>query len=179
MKVATAIAILAVSMTAMLGIAAPAGAVNVKTDLDAYSINRPGNLPLVRPSNGDAEFKIKRNKGTVDYTVNFSGIQSGVIMAHIHLGNAWQNGPVMVWLCETAAPFVAPVGSPPQCPGGTDGTITGTFTAADVVGSGGEQISSGDFDTLLDLIDAGAAYVLVHSSEFIPGEIRGQFDGKD
>ncbi len=85
----------------------------------------------------------------------------------------------MVWLCEIAAPFVAPVGAAPQCPDGTDGTITDTFTAADVIGPGGEQISSGDFNILLDIIDAGAAYVLVHSNEFIPGEIRGQFGGND
>lgn len=88
MKFTIAIGTLAVFTTATLGVSAPAGAVNVKTDLDAYSINRPSNLPLVRASNGDARFKIKRNKGTVDYRVNFSGIQSGVIMAHIHLGNA-------------------------------------------------------------------------------------------
>jgi hypothetical protein len=149
----------------------------VKTDLSAYSLNRPSGLPLVRDSGGEAGFKVDRRRRTVDDRVDFRDIASGVIMAHIHLGNSWQDGPIMVWLCETpGAP--APAGTTaPTCPPGTDGTIGGTFGPEAVLGPGGEQIAAGDFDTLLNLIDAGAAYVLVHSNELRPGEIRGQFAG--
>ena len=172
---------LALGIAATLGLSTPALADNARAELSALKVNRfnadqnVSNLPLARTSEGSARLQLERKKDRINYVLDFHDIQSGVIMAHIHWGNAWANGPVVVWLCETEN-FRGPQPAP-QCPAGPDGVIEGSFDASDVLGPGGDIIGAGDLDMLVRAINQGAAYTLVHSNEFRPGEIRGQLSG--
>ena len=78
-----------------------------------------------------------------------------VTMSHIHSGAAGVNGPVRVFLFR----------------GPTTGTVNGrlvegSFTAADVTGI--------SLEALLAEMQAGTAYVNVHTTQFPGGEMRGQ-----
>jgi hypothetical protein len=54
------------------------------------------------------------------------------------------------------------------------GTVTGLLTQANVVGPAGQGIPPTQFAEIVAAIRAGVAYVNVHSSTFLGGEIRGQ-----
>ena len=95
-----------------------------------------------------------------------------VVAAHIHLGDADVNGPVVAFLFSGAEQ------------GRVNGVIaTGTITADNLVGPlNGQPLSA-----LVEQLDAGETYVNVHTNDFVPptntgpgdfpgGEIRGQID---
>jgi hypothetical protein len=50
--------------------------------------------------------------------------------------------------------------------------ISGTITAADVIGPTAQGVEAGAFDELVQAIRAGATYVNVHSTLFPGGEVR-------
>ena len=62
---------------------------------------------------------------------------------------------------------------PPACPA-RSGTVTGTLTAADVVGPTAQGIAAGEFEEVLEALRSEAGYANVHSTKFAGGEIRGQ-----
>ena len=64
---------------------------------------------------------------------------------------------------------------------GTEGTVTGVITPAQVVGPAGQGIAAMEFGELVRALRAGAAYANVHTTTFGGGEIRGQIgdDGDD
>ena len=76
------------------------------------------------------------------------------------------NGAVVIFLCGG--------GGTPACPGPTSGTVTGTITAASVLGVGTQEITAGDLDDVFAAIDAGVAYVNLHTVNSPGGAIRGQ-----
>lgn len=119
--------------------------------------------PVETRARGMAHFQLSRDGSEISYRLIVANIED-VLMAHIHLAPAGQNGGVVVWLY--------PDGPPPQLiEGRSDGVLaTGTITSSDLVGSlGGETL-----DALLDEIRNGGAYVNVHTSANPGGEIRGQ-----
>jgi len=120
-------------------------------------------------SPGSGEFSAQVSADAIDYTLSYSGLASGVLFAHIHFGQMGVNGGVSVFLCSNAP---APVPTP-TCPI-TDGTVSGTIEADDVIGPDGQGIMAGGLDELLDAVDAGVTYVNVHTNDFPGGEIRGQ-----
>jgi hypothetical protein len=137
------------------------------------------------PAHGEFKAKIAKDDKSVDYELTFSELTGTVQQSHIHFAQKSVNGSVVVWLCQTAttpAP-VAVAGITPMCP--QSGTVTGTFTAANVVAAGtaSQQITAGELDEVLAAIRAGFAYVNVHATPLNPGgEIRGQIgrgDDKD
>jgi hypothetical protein len=95
-----------------------------------------------------------------------------VIMAHIHIGKSRLNGPIMVWLCQTAT-NVDPTGLSPACPV-TEGTVEGTIEAAGILTAGTTGIAAGEFDEFVRTLRETAGYVNVHTTAFPGGEIRGQ-----
>lgn len=112
---------------------------------------------------GQATFKLSADGESLDYKLIVANIDN-VLMAHIHLAPAGQNGNIVVWLY--------PDGPPPQLiEGRTQGVLAeGTITADDLTG----PLAGATMDDLLDEIRAGNTYVNVHTSEFGAGEVRGQ-----
>lgn len=128
----------------------------------------PSNESLGR---GVATFQLSSDGSTIHYKLIASNIEN-VVAAHIHLGTADVNGPVVAFLYGNAAPGG----------GRTDGVLAqGTITAANLVGPlVGQPLSA-----LVDAIRAGNTYANVHTNDGVApantgpgdlpgGEIRGQ-----
>jgi len=120
---------------------------------------------------GNAHFEVSDDGMSVSYKLIVANIEN-VVASHIHVGAPGANGPVVVFL----------YGPQPAGGGRLNGVIAeGTFTAANLVGPlAGQPLSA-----LLDNIQAGNAYVNVHTNDgvaptntgpgdFPGGEIRGQ-----
>ncbi len=119
------------------------------------------------PASGHFHARVRH--GSIDYSLFYRDLDSGVLFAHIHFGQRAVNGGVSVFLCSNA-PAPTPT---PACPQ-FGGKVSGTLTADDVIGPAGQGIDPGEFDEFVDAIRAGATYVNVHTNDFPPGEIRGQ-----
>jgi hypothetical protein len=108
---------------------------------------------------------VNQDETMIDYELSYSDIQFGTAtVAHIHLGRPGITGGVSAFLCGG--------GGKPACPA-TSGTVTGTITAADVIGPAGQGIAAGELAELLRALREGATYANVHSTGFPGGEIRG------
>jgi hypothetical protein len=114
------------------------------------------------------------NDGTsLSYSLTFSGLEGTVTQSHIHFGQRAVAGGISMWLCETLT-NPSPSASTPTCPAAPGGTVTGTLTAAEVVGPAGQGIAANEFGEIVAAMRSGNAYVNVHSSKVPGGEIRAQ-----
>jgi hypothetical protein len=103
---------------------------------------------------------------TITFTLDYANLAANPMAAHIHFGQRKVNGGVMVFFCGG--------GGKPACPTATSGTITGTITAADVVGPAEQGIATGDFASVARAIRTGNSYANIHDDKFSNGELRGQ-----
>ena len=122
---------------------------------------------------GGGRFDARVQRDSVRYTLSYGKLSAPVTQAHIHFGQFSVNGGVSVFLCSNGD---APSGTP-SCP--PSGEVRGTLTAADVIGPAAQGIAPGELEELIAAIDAGVAYVNVHTTAFPTGEIRGQLDEDD
>ncbi len=121
----------------------------------------------VPPINTAGSASFQMTLGTpINFTLKYSGLSANPAVAHIHFGQPGVSGGVMIFLCGG--------GGQPACPAATSGTITGTITAANVVGPAAQGISAADLTSALDAIEDGEGYVNMHTANFPSGEIRGQ-----
>jgi hypothetical protein len=127
--------------------------------------------PDVYALTGVFEAWLDKASQTLRYELTYSGLEGDVRQGHIHLGQHHVNGGIMVWLCQTSA-NVDPTGLSPVCP--QSGTVTGTLSAANVIGPSGQGVAANEFAEFLAALRAGVGYVNVHSTKFPGGEIRGQ-----
>jgi hypothetical protein len=107
---------------------------------------------------------------TIGYELSYSGLQADATQAHIHFGQPAVNGGISVFLCSNLGN--GPTGTQ-ACPL-RGGTISGTLTAASVLGPDVQGIAPGEIDALVDALREQLAYVNVHSTRWTGGEIRGQ-----
>lgn len=117
---------------------------------------------------GSFEATIDDEAMTITFELRYSGLTTPASASHIHLGNRFTNGGVSAFFCGG--------GSKGPCPPGTtdEAVVTGTITAADVIGPTVQGIAPGEFKELVQAIRAGVTYVNVHNATFPGGEIRGQ-----
>jgi hypothetical protein len=134
----------------------------------------PNSGPVSTGASGSFQARFNEATQQFDYTLSYSGLEGTVQQAHIHFGHRNVNGGISVWLCETAT-NPSPVATTPECV--QEGTVTGSFGAAEVVGPTGQGIAPGEFAELLSAIRARLTYANVHSSKFPAGEIRAQIRG--
>jgi hypothetical protein len=142
---------------------------------------------------GTAKLDLDKNAGTVTYTLTYSNVgttppQTGTVsQAHIHFGKARDSGGILVFFCTNIAlppTFTGP--TPQNCPQNS-GTVSGTWTKADVQGILGQNVVAGDFDALEDALESNTAYANVHTiplqgatnTAYPGGEIRGQVHAAD
>ena len=121
-------------------------------------------VPNDSRAQGQAIFQVSADGTEIHYKVLVANIEN-VTQAHIHCcANSEGTAGIVVWLYPSA---------PPQrlIPGRSQGAIgEGVITQSSLVGGlAGQPLS-----VLLDRIASGLAYVNVHTSQFPPGEIRGQ-----
>jgi hypothetical protein len=114
---------------------------------------------------GQGSVKLSLSGGTLSFTLIFTNLSANALAAHIHFGRSRENGGVIVFLCGG--------GGTPACPASVSGTISGTITAANVIGPAAQGISAGDFAALTTALVSQAAYADIHTANFPAGEIRG------
>jgi hypothetical protein len=126
-------------------------------------------------TNGHAVFngRTAGDWNSIDWDLTFDGLQAPIQQAHIHFAQKAVNGPIIIWLCGTPA-LPGPAGTQP-CP--QSGTISGTITAANVAASPAtQQLRAGAIGDMIVAMDAGYAYVNIHTAISPGGEIRGQIN---
>jgi len=122
----------------------------------------------VNSTTGIGEFRAQLDSAgsTLTFELEYSGLEGATtLFAHVHLGQRGVNGGVSFFLCGG--------GGKPACPA-TQASITGTVTAADVVGPSGQGIAPGEFAEIVSAMQSGTSYANVHTDKHPGGEIRGQ-----
>jgi hypothetical protein len=134
-------------------------------------------MTLSTPARGSFSGRISRDGDEIDWRLEYRGIPTSVLQAHIHFGDHHTNGGISVFLCTNLGN--GPAGTPP-CPNepGTN-VVTGTSGAASVIGPAGQGIAAGEWEEFLRAIRAHRTYVNVHSETYPGGEIRGQIKVDD
>jgi CHRD domain len=143
-------------------------------------------VPVVSTTgSGTFRAEISKDGDEIEYTLSFRNLEASVRMAHIHIAPEQNTGPIVLWLCQTAA-FPAPAGTnSPQCFNALAGesprtnTVSGVLRASDVVPQLTNGIAANELDEVLALIRAGKSYVNVHSDMSPGGEIRSQIGNHD
>ena len=130
---------------------------------------------------GVAQFSadVSKDGNSISYTLRYSGMEGDVKQSHIHFGQRSVNGAIIVFLCTELGNGPAGTQGCPDSPG----QISGTFDRDDVLCGGctatnpvGQGIGAGEWEELIRAIDAGKAYVNLHSDLWPGGEIRAQLN---
>ena len=117
---------------------------------------------------GTGEFRARLDAAgtTLTYELEYSGLEgTSTTASHVHLGQRGVNGGVSFFLCGG--------GGKPTCPA-TQGLVTGTVEAVDVVGPVAQGIALGEFAEIVAAMQSGATYANVHTNKHPGGEVRGQ-----
>ena len=134
------------------------------TELFSANLSGENEVPPINTA-GSATFHMEIGS-TITFSLTFSGLSSPLTVSHLHFAPTNVAGGVMIFLCGG--------GGQPDCPAATSGTITGTITAANVVGPTTQGIAVGDLDSALEAVREGLAYANMHTTNFAGVEIRGQ-----
>jgi hypothetical protein len=126
-------------------------------------------LPNTSPATGTLRATMNEAAKTITFTLEYRNMTGNPTGAHIHFGKSQENGGILVFFCGG--------GGKPACPASTSGTITGTITAADVVGIPAQGVAPGDFASVVFAIRSGTSYANIHSAKWPMGELRGQISG--
>lgn len=117
--------------------------------------------PVETDTSGTAKFRVNPNSDEINFQLK---VKNGVDLlavagAHIHCAPAGMNGPVVAFLAQPT-------------PGGVDGKlkVSGSIGDDDII----NDACGATVDELVDSMEAGQAYVNVHSSANPAGEVRGQ-----
>jgi hypothetical protein len=138
--------------------AAPAMAERERSRMLTAELSGENEVPAVESEgHGIATFSLSRDG--IRYKLAVENIDE-VTQAHIHLGEAGENGPVVAFLFGFVDGGVT-----------TDGVLArGTITEGDLVG----PLAGMPLSALVDALRSGGAYVNVHTVDHPAGEIRGQ-----
>lgn len=151
----------------------PAGTVDISgRRIEAKLTGFEENPTLSTTGHGQFRALITR-EGVVFYELKYADLEADITQSHIHFGRPAINGGIAVWLCGTPTNPGPTNTPPPACEAGRNGTVTGSFSAENVIGPAGQGIAPGEFQEFLDAIDAGASYANVHTTLRPAGEIRG------
>jgi hypothetical protein len=140
---------------------------------------------------GTASLELDERAGMVHYTLTYSNVgttqpKTGTVsQAHIHFGKSRDSGGIIVFFCTNLGNAPAGTDGAQKCPS-PSGTVTGTWTAADVVGPAAQNIAARNFNGLVEALNSNTAYANIHTTSgttpdtaFPAGEIRGQCRSED
>lgn len=113
---------------------------------------------------------LSNDREEIEFELRYDDLEGDVLQAHLHLGQRGVNGGISIFLCTNLGNGPAGTQACPEPPA----VVTGTLTAADVIGPTGQGIAPEEWEEVLRAIGAGAVYANVHSSLYPGGEIRGQ-----
>jgi CHRD domain len=111
---------------------------------------------------------VQEDSVNILYTLVTTARTDSITMAHIHAAAAGANGPIMVWFFPTEAARA------PGNGGGTAAAVNGVIRVGRITKAGTAFIAPFTWDSLLTRINAGTAYLNVHTRKNGGGEIRGQ-----
>jgi CHRD domain-containing protein len=170
-----------VALAGILGTASTGTADTIGTKADGYQVVPTQN------SGGAAAFraKIDRDAQVIRYELSWQNLEGDIIQSHIHFGRSATNGDIVLFLCTNINNTPASATPAPTCVGPRAGSVSGVLQAGDIVAvpfggiqPGQQLLPFESFQELADAIDAGAAYVVVHTAKQPSGELRGQIPGK-
>jgi hypothetical protein len=161
-----------VAVIAVLGVVGAALATGGRSVSERLSGYNETPLAISTAGSGKFEGSFARFGDSFRYRLSYRELEGNVTQAHIHFGSESQSGGISVFLCTNLGNGPAGTQACPAAPA----TITGTIKPADVIGPAGQGIGPGEFDELMDALEAGATYVNVHSTLYPTGEIRAQID---
>ncbi len=117
--------------------------------------------PLTTMAKGEATFELGKDGRTLDYRITVSDIEN-VTAAHVHEGKMGKSGPPIALIA---------IGGKKE--GKFSGTLAeGTITEKDLLG----PLKGKSVRDLVKEIEAGNAYVNVHTGKSPGGEVRGQIE---
>ena len=153
------------AMTALAVSMLVAAAAPSHTERFSASLSGANEVPPINTA-GTADFQMTIQQGTITFELTWAGLSAPAEVAHLHFAPTKVSGGVSIFLCGG--------GGQPDCPATTEGTITGTITAANVTGPVAQGINPGDLDSALEAVRDGLSYANIHNDNFPSGEIRGQ-----
>jgi hypothetical protein len=159
-------AVLALVLVGVVSVAFAGGLRQVRASL--RGLDEVPSISTVARGNFTAE--ISEDEETVTWELSYADLQGTVTQAHIHFADRDVNGGISVFLCSNLGN--GPAGTQP-CPP-PPATISGTFSAVDVIGPTVQGIAAGELAELIKAIRARHTYANVHSTLFPGGEARGQ-----
>jgi hypothetical protein len=135
---------------------------------------------------GTATLDLDEKADTITYKLTYSNVgttppQTGTVsQAHIHFGKSRDSGGILVFFCTNLGNGPAGIITPP-CPANS-GTVTGTWTQANIVAIPGQNVVAGNFNALVEALESNTAYANIHTvplpgatnTAYPGGEIRGQ-----
>jgi hypothetical protein len=120
--------------------------------------------PAETNATGQANFKLSKDGDELHFKLIVANIEN-VTASHIHLAQVGQNGPVVTFLYGSGL-----------IEGRTDGILAeGVITEGNLIG----LLKDEPLESLISAIEAGNAYVNVHTEFFRGGEIRGQISANN
>ena len=154
----TSILVLAVSLSALLTLPTVDQIYAVKRIYDAPLSGENEVPPVQSSATGLAEFTPPVND-SIKYRINITGI-SGATGAHIHSGQAGENGEVVADLLTSMKVNDVSYGM----------TIRGNLSDSSLKG----PMEGKTLEDLAAAMDSGQTYVNIHTTQHPDGEIRGQ-----
>lgn len=156
------ILLLSVALVLLLGVMAVASAVGASTGFKADLKGENEVPPNASLATGSIEFELSEDGSMINFEFKVSEIMD-FTQSHIHVAPVGVNGPIVVWLVPAGPPLTLIRGE-------LEFEVKGSFTAADFVG----PLAGKTLGDLIAIMEAGGAYVNVHTKAIPGGEIRGQ-----
>lgn len=123
--------------------------------------------PVVTTAAGKLDL-VKEDSVNILYELSTTSQTDSITMAHIHAGAAGVAGPIMVWFFPTEASRAPGTG------GGTAAAVKGIVRVGRITRAGTSFVAPFTWDSLVTRINAGTAYINIHTKKYGGGEIRGQ-----
>lgn len=122
-------------------------------------------------ASGQAVLELSEDGTSLHFRITVNALED-FLAGHIHIGAPDENGPVVAYLVPIEPyPFTEFIDDP-LFPGVTNGLLgEGVITSDHLIG----PLEGATITDLVHEIEAGNAYVNLHTSEYPAGEIRGNF----